>query len=67
MRDFWGTLCSAFKEAKAKSLFDWEQGVALHAMQEIGPHFSASGKSHGFSQVAVGTWGMFSSYGVGSH
>ena len=29
----------------------------------IGPHLSASCKSHGFSPVAAGTWGMFSSYG----
>ena len=33
----------------------------------IGPHLSARGKFHGFSLVAVGTWGMFSSYGGGSH
>ena len=33
----------------------------------IGPHLSASGKSHGYSRVVVGTWGMFSSYGWGSH
>ena len=30
-------------------------------------HLSPSGKSHGFSRVAVGTWGMFSCYGGGSH
>ena len=29
----------------------------------IGPHFTVRGKSHGFSRVAVGTWGKFSSYG----
>ena len=29
----------------------------------IGPHLSASGKSQGFSRVATGTCGMFSSYG----
>ena len=28
----------------------------------IGPHLAASGKSHGFSRVAAGTWGIFSSY-----
>ena len=33
----------------------------------IGPHLSASGKSHGFSRVAAGTWGTFSNYGGGSH
>ena len=33
MRDFWGTLCSSVKQIKAPSLFAWEQGIALHAMQ----------------------------------
>ena len=28
----------------------------------IGPHLLARGKSHGFSRVAAGTWGIFSSY-----
>ena len=28
----------------------------------IGPHLSGRGKSHGFLRVAVGTWGIFSSY-----
>ena len=27
----------------------------------IGPHLVARGKSHGFSRVAAGTWGIFSS------
>ena len=30
--------------------------------RRIGPHLAARGKSHGFSQVAAGTWGIFSSY-----
>ena len=29
----------------------------------ITPHLAVRGKSHGFSRVAVGTWGIFSSYG----
>ena len=29
----------------------------------IGPHLSARGMSHCFSRVAMGTWGIFSSYG----
>ena len=29
----------------------------------IGHHLTVVGKSHCFSQVAAGTWGMFSSYG----
>ena len=28
----------------------------------IGPHLVAMGKSHGFSRVAAGTWGIYSSY-----
>ena len=30
--------------------------------REIGPHLVARGESHGFSQVAAGTWGIFASY-----
>ena len=28
----------------------------------IGPHLVERGKSHGFSRVAAGMWGIFSSY-----
>ena len=28
----------------------------------IGPHLMGRGKSNGFSRVAAGTWGIFSSY-----
>ena len=43
-------------------MFDSENEVSLHAMQGIWPHLVARGKSHGFSRVAGGTWGIFSSY-----
>ena len=33
----------------------------------IGPHLAVRGKSHGFSRVAAGTWGIFSSYGGNGH
>ena len=33
----------------------------------IGPHLAERGKSHGFSRVAAGTWGIFSSYGGDVH
>ena len=33
----------------------------------IGPHLLARGKSHGFSLVAAGTWGIFSSYDGDAH
>ena len=35
--------------------------------REFGPHLVASGKSHGFSRVAAGTWGIFSSYDGDAH
>ena len=33
----------------------------------IGPHLLESGKSHGFSRVAAGTWVIFSSYDGDAH
>ena len=33
----------------------------------IGPHLVARGKSHGFSRVAAGTLGIFSSYHGDDH
>ena len=41
----------------------------LHCIQcrGIGPHLVARGKSHGFSRVAAGTWGIFQSYDRDAH
>ena len=41
----------------------------LLCMQSRGirTHLVASGKSHGFSRVAAGTWGIFSSYHRDAH
>ena len=33
----------------------------------FGPHLVAKGKSHGFSRVAAGTWGISSSYDGDAH
>ena len=33
----------------------------------IGPQLVARGKSHGFSRVAAGTWGIISSYDGDAH
>ena len=33
----------------------------------IGPHLAAMGKSHEFSGVAAGTWGIFLCYGGDGH
>ena len=48
-------------------MLDWENAIALHAMQGILPHLVARGKSHGFPRVAAGTWGIFSSYHGDAH
>ena len=60
---FLGTLWSSIKEIKAPNMFYWEHGILCRLCRKIGPHLVASGKSHVFSRVAVGTWGIFSSYG----
>ena len=31
--DFWGTLYTSVKQIKDPYVFDWEQGIALHAVQ----------------------------------
>ena len=48
-------------------MFDWDNAIALHAMQVIGPHLVARGKSHGFSRVPAGTWVIFLSYDGDAH
>ena len=48
-------------------MFDGEHGIALHAMQGNRPHLASRRKSHGFSQLAAETWGIFSSYGGDGH
>ena len=48
-------------------MYDWEHGIALHAMQ--GTRASSRGKgevSYVFS-IATGIWGIFSSYGHDGH
>ena len=48
-------------------MFDWENAVALLAMQGNRASSRAMGKPHGFSRVAAGTWGIFSSYDGNAH
>ena len=49
------------------SMFDWENAIALQAMQGNRASSRGEGKSHGFCRVAAGTWGTFSSYDGGAH
>ena len=55
---FLGTLWSSIKQIKAPYVFDWEQGIALHAMQgnwasshsegEVASFFSSCGGNFGY-------------------
>ena len=57
-----GTLYSSIKQIEAPYVFEWENSIALHAVRGIRPHLVVRVKSHGFSRVASGTWGIFSSF-----
>ena len=43
-------------------MFDSENAIALHAKQWNPASSRGEGKSHGFSRVPPGSWGIFSSY-----
>ena len=48
--------------SRVSLLFHFNISIALDTMQGNQPHLAGRGKSHGFSRVAAGTWGKFSSY-----
>ena len=48
-------------------MFDGKTQLLSMQCRGIGPHLVAMVKSHGFSRVAAGTWGIFSSYDVDAH
>ena len=48
-------------------MFDWENAIALHVMQGNRASSRGERKSHGFSPVAAGTWGIFSSSNAVAH
>ena len=48
-------------------MFDWENAITLHALQGNRASSCERGKSHGFSRVAAGTWGIISSYDGDAH
>ena len=55
------------KHIESPYVFDWENAIALDTMQGNRASSRAMGKSHGFSRVAAGTWGIFSSYDGNAH
>ena len=48
-------------------MFDWENAIALDTMQGNRASSRQESKSHGFSRVAAGTGGIFSSYDGDAH
>ena len=48
-------------------MFDWENASALDTKPENQASSRGGEKCHGFSRVAAGTWGRFSSYGGDVH
>ena len=48
-------------------MFDWENAIALHAMQGNRASSRGEGKFHWFSPVAASTWSIFSSYDGDAH
>ena len=46
---FLGTLWCSIKKIEAPYVFDWEYGIALHAMQGNRASFPSEGMSHDFS------------------
>ena len=48
-------------------MFDWENAIALDTMQGNRASSRREGKSHGFSRVAPGTWGIVSGFGGDVH
>ena len=67
MTVFLGILFSSIREIEVPYVFDWNMELLSMKCRGIGPHLTERGKSHGFSLVAGGTWGIFSIYGVDVH
>ena len=63
----WGL--SGFQSSNSRLLTGLIGKTQLLCMQcrWIGPHVVATGKLHGFSRIAAGTWCIFSSYGGDVH
>ena len=62
-----GSLRSSIKQIESPYMFDWEDAIALDTMQGNRSSLAGRGKSHWFSRVAAGTWGIFSSYSGNVH
>ena len=52
---------------EAPYVFDWEYGIALHAMEGNRASFPSEGTSDTISRIAAVTWGIFASYSLDGH
>ena len=64
---FFGILFSSIREIEVPYVFDREHGTPQHEMQGNRASSYGDGKSHVFSRVVAGTWGIFSSYVGDAH
>ena len=64
---FLGTLWCSIKKIEAPYAFDWENWIALHAMQGNSAAFPSKGVSHTIPRVVAGTLGIFESYSGDGH
>ena len=55
------------QQIESPYVFDWENAIALHAMQGNRTSSHGEGEVSWFSRVAAGTWGIFSSYDGDAH
>ena len=58
----WGLSGVPSRKSRLLSCFIGNTELLCMQCREIGPHLAAWGKSHDFSRLAAGTWGIFSSY-----
>ena len=64
---FLGTLCCSIKKIEAPYMFDWEYGIALHAMQGNRASFPSKGDvSYIFSSCSK-TCGIYANYSGDGH
>ena len=57
VRDFRGNLCSSVKQIKVPYMFDWEQSIALQAMQGNPASYLSEGEVSWFSSNCGGNLG----------
>ena len=62
MTVFLGPLGVPSRKSRLLTCLNGNSELLCKQCKVIGPHLMTRGKSHGFSRVEAGTWGIFSSY-----